>query len=243
MKHVVSKKERWTSLFRHTGLGIGYLFCFFSPGNFYRSNQSHDVVTSSYFERLKGSCIIHFRALTGNTASKWIFIISLLAAYTLLIILLTNKENKKIMQFLFEHIDLMVSGLCSVFIWAMTPKCPQYGMDWWILTVYIVIFGMGSKLEKYFQVKQAVKIICPLVIIIAFTFGNIREIYSYEKVSYERRQLVEIALDNHESEVIVPKFDESLSVDRYEISGLNDQTQYDSEYFQKYYGTHLVIEQ
>ena len=79
--------------------------------------------------------------------------------------------------------------------------------------------------------------------IIALFIGlNVKEVQSYTKTSFERRALVSAAVERHESEVVVPRFDDKLSNDRYLISSLNGQKEYDEDYYRAYYGIRVVID-
>lgn len=89
--------------------------------------------------------------------------------------------------------------------------------------------------------RQPVWVVCTIVIMLLFVKSNVREVYHYSRVSIERRNLARSAVQEGQSEVAVPYFDSDLSTDRYLLSYLNDQNQYNTNYYIAYYGTRLVL--
>ena len=60
-------KEKRSQIFRYNiGFVLGTLICFFSPGNFNRSLQSHEIALKlSYLQRLETNIYTHFYNLAG----------------------------------------------------------------------------------------------------------------------------------------------------------------------------------
>lgn len=243
MMDVARKQCRWYSIFRHTGLGIGYLFCFFAPGNFYRSLQSHDIITIGYRDRLQNSLNTHKDMILGTPESRFLFGATLLVAGITLVILVRKKDLDEIRAIVQDTAGFLVAGCASIILWAMVRRIPAYGMDWWILSVYMILLRIIGTLPENLSNRWILKIICPVLLIVTFVALNAKELRSYMNTSFTRRTLVRDAVESGANEVVVPRFEEELSENRYLLSYLNGQELYDTEAYRAYYGVHLIIQE
>lgn len=240
IRDCILKNCRWTRVFSFTGLGFGYLLCFLAPGNFYRTTQSHDIVANTYADRLKNIFILNRIVLTYTTEQRIVFgILSIVTAATVIIIILKKEE---LGQILLKRVGIIIACCLYPFICAAVPHYPIYGEDLWIYMIYILCLNVAVRIRYYFSVKETFKFVLPVLLIVFFGVLNYNELYTYAKTSYRRRLLVREAVKKGEGQVVVPCFDEGLSQERYLLSYLNDQNQYDLDYYQWYYGTRLVIE-
>lgn len=240
---VTRKQKQWHSIFMHTGLGIGYLFCVFAPGNSYRSLQSHDVITVRYLGRLWNSIRMHAYMLIGTLGARCIFLTVLLIAGFALAILVRKRDYEEIQAIVQDTAGFLVAGCASIIIWSMVRRVPAYGMDWWILSVYMILFRIIGTLPENICNRWILKVICPMLLIVAFGALNAKELQSYVHTSYTRRALVKDAVESGAKEVVVPRFGEELPENRYLLSYLNGQEQYDSEAYRAYYGVRLIIQE
>lgn len=241
---VIREKESWREIFRHFGLGLGYLFCFFAPGNFYRQAQSHDAISATYIDRLKTGWDIHKYVLESNATGKCIFFVAAILAYTGLVLLIERRNKEAIKETFIDIAPYFGGGVSSVLVWGYASYVAPYGLDLWILIVYIILLRMTKEISadrNTIDKRQPVWVVCTIVIMLLFVKSNVREVYHYSRVSIERRNLARSAVQEGQSEVAVPYFDSDLSTDRYLLSYLNDQNQYNTNYYIAYYGTRLVL--
>lgn len=239
----IFKTKKWTSIFRHIGLGIGYVLCISAPGNYYRMGQSHDIVSNTYAERVQLCWEVHKNIITADLTGNKIFLILFLMAYSIALVMVTNNilEFNEIVK---KGLPITIAAGLSVFVWAITPQCPPYGMDMWIIMIYSILFIFVGRLEEYIPDMLRLKLItvCTLFFMVWFSIHHIEDIYAYSQVSIERRMKVKAAVEAGEVEVIVPRFDDSLSSNLYYLGYLNNQNQYDTDYYRAYYGVRLIIQ-
>ena len=239
IRDMITKKARFKDLLKHTGLGIGYLLCFFAPGNFNRTTQSHDAVTNSYADRLKIVWDAQKNILTGMEEQRIVFYILAIAALAAAVILLARKED--FAGIVKERAGVITAACASVFVCAAVPKYPIYGQDLWICLVYILLLSFAVKLKGMIKCPGVLRAAAAVMLMAVFLVANAGELRSYESVSRARRRLAGQAVTAGESSVVVPRFDETLSPDRYFILYLNDQDVFDQEHYIRYYGTRLVV--
>lgn len=241
--NVLRKREKWNEVFRHLGFGIGYLFCFFAPGNFYRQAQSHDTITLAYADRLKNSWDSHKGVLNSNATGNLIFILFAILAFIALGVLIERRNRKAVFEVLCDIVPFVVGGGTSILVWGMAPRTAPYGLGLWILIVYTIFLKPISEINFFKDLKSrnTISTVCTVAIMLLFIGANAKEVWYYSRVSIERRALVKEAVETKMSEVEVPLFDGDLSPDRYLLSYLNNQKQYDTEYYIRYYGTRLVV--
>lgn len=224
----------------HTGLGLGYVLCILAPGNFHRTKQSHDVITESYSARLKHSWEQHIAMFTKTELSRTIFLILCIGALLSIIVLIVKKEKQKLLNIFKVNIGFIISIVSSVFIWAIVPRCPSYGLELWMLFVIAVLL----RAWKYFPIKMNLKA-CSfgcIIVVLLFVTLNRKEVSSYLNVSRQRQDLIEQAKEENKKVVYVPKFDETLSSERYSLTSLNDEEEYKREYYKDFYGIEVRIE-
>ena len=239
LRDFLQKKCKFTDLFRHSALGVGYLFCFFAPGNFHRTLQSHDAVYNHFIDRFSNEWLQNKSVLTGTKESELIYSVILFAAFAAIIIMIVKQDDIK--KVILDRLGLIVSCGMFTFIWAATPQQPIYGEDLWILMVYSLLLSFAVKNSKYISVSNKSKVILTVIILIMFCIANFDELYSYCRVSYRRREIVNQAVMDGSNEVVVPKYEYFLTNYRYPVGDLNDQSQYNTTYYIKYYGVRLIV--
>lgn len=248
---VIRKEQKWYTLFRHTGLGIGYLFCFFAPGNFYRMHQPHDIIETGYLYRLYRSFNTHlsilFGSQSGGTAMIAARVLAVLAVFVFILIVI-KKDTTKLLSLLEENSGFLAGGAVSILAWAMTPRVPSYGLDLWIVLCYIVLFKIVNLLPNIIPSlrpigkKLALQMVCVFLLVICFAASSWKELADSATVFSKRQQLAADAVSRGAAEVVVPAYPDSLSPQRFYMGYINGQNQYDTCYYQMFYGTLLIIE-
>lgn len=253
LKGLLSKTSKWTDLFRHTGLGIAYLFCFFAPGNFNRMQQSHDqtIYTISLFNRMQNSLSRHKIALHPTwDILFWVFLgLCFLAAVSFLSDCFSQGLLSSLKKFLSKNLSFLIGGLISILAWGFVSYVPSYGMDQWICLVYITLLQMihtGSlashlRTHGYRHQVRTASTMAALGLCCVFLWTSHTWMTSYTTAAIERQQLIETALEQHQSEVIVPRYPESASHPLIYLGFLNEQRPYDREFVIEYWGTHIII--
>ena len=237
---VAHKKRKWTYIFKHTGLGMGYLLGFSAPGNFYRMKQSHDIISATFGKRLRESLVLHILAVKGTVC--WVSVVCFAAAGVAVVLLIRKNKDKLVKIIESEAIPVLTGGGVSVVMWSLVSTRPYYGMDFWILIVYAILLRFIVELSLIID-KAKIDILataCAGITILCFIGMYSKELRLYSSVSLQRRILAKEAVENNIEQVEVPRFEDSLLGDRYS-SDLNDQKQYNTAYYVAYYGTRLII--
>lgn len=253
LKGLLSKTSKWTALFRHTGLGIAYLFCFFAPGNFNRMQQSHDqtIYTISLFDRLQSSLSQHKTALHPTwDILFWVFLsLCFLAALSFLSDCFSLGLPASLKKFLSKNLSFLIGGLISILAWGFVSYVPSYGVDQWICLVYITLLQTihTGTLSSYLRTRgyrrqmRIASTVAALGLCFLFLRGGHAWLKSYTTVAMERQELIETALEQHQSEVIVPRYPKSASHPLIYLGYINEQQLYDRDFVIEYWGTHIII--
>ncbi len=242
--YVVDHK-RIKSLLQHTGFALGYLIGFFAPGNFNRQKQSHDTISEPYTERLIESIRVHHDAIFGDGLFGMIALVLLTMAICILLwMLIKTRENKQSIRALFvDVLPLLAACGASVFLWGYASYVPAYGMGFCVMLYYMIVIRALSDFP-FFKTVENCTILGPTVALATFClfiFFNAREIVDYSRISIERRRLAQEAVQGSLDQIEVPRFGDDLSAKRYFLQYLNDQDEYDLDYYIGYYGTRLII--
>lgn len=243
--NVLRKKEKWTSVFRHVGYGVGYLICFFAPGNFQRMQLPHDapLLERPYLARLKDAFWMHKYVFVGQMPARLLLYACILLAAVSLLLMLYQRRRDALCRVLEDVAPFLTAGTASLLVWGVASYCPPYGMELFMLLVYGTLLRFIIELPLFTEWKPwgACSMACTAAVLVAFAFANHAEIESYCSVSLERQALIKQAVENGEAEVEIPMYDENLSPHRYQLNYLNNQEQYDLPCYTAYYGTHLVL--
>lgn len=243
-----NKKKKIGDCVRFAGLILGSLFCIFAPGNFNRMIQSHDssIYTVGLSERILTSLKEHVRVLLPYKV-EISFVIGILL---FLIVFVHIKEatkswkggNRKV----FAGIaPIIVSGLLSVVCWGVMSHVPYYGLNYWICLVFIFfikllrnVCGDARIIEKWLTTAECV---IALSVVAFFSFDNIKWLTKYIEVREERACLIETAELKKEKQVIVPRYPHEAWSNLTYFDYLNNQEIYDLEFYDRYWGIHIII--
>jgi hypothetical protein len=260
IKDIFVNKIKWTRILTsHLGLLIGYVICFFAPGNFNRMLQSHDaaIVNKPLLVRLSDSVEVHYNAFFGPTQVSKIIAQSLLAVFVIILIMNFIKERQflSVLKRAFgANIEYIVAILVSPLLWGVLSYTPVYGVMLWQDLVIILLFkqihtlafslpdGQLARWGKILQTLATSLVIpCALVVIIMVThyhfFKNLRH------VTLERRALITAAVAQGLKDVTVPAYPKSTSNYLTRNNYSNSQAKFDSISSITYYGIHITIKQ
>ena len=244
------KKIGMWSYFRlHIGFYVGYLICFFAPGNFKRINESHDAsIYRNYFEKLVDvfqiqKHVFHPLGLDdiGIGGNKYIFLIGIIICAGFIIMI----RRKHLKPFLIDNLYLIFGLVSSPFLWALGSYMGEWSTGLWNAIFFILFLRMlfiyvdiESFIPKRIQ-KYYLNIIC---LVIAFAFiiiTNFTWFHTFIQTSIEWDQKVMQAIEHREEEVRVPLFpDKRILMPSY----LNDPIQYETDYYIAYYGIIIIPE-
>lgn len=242
---VRDKKVKWYNLFMHTGLGVGYLLGFFAPGNFNRMRKPRQQSSLTILMRMYRSVRGHKNAVISPSGEmRLIFGVIVVLAIFALIRLMVNKGMKEsITLFLKKNLPFIGGGLTAGIAWGLVNRVPGYGMDLWVVIVYLTLFQtINLGFEGMRIDTEWIQSICGLLLTLGVIAININEVAMYTEISTERRNRIREAVENNQEEVLVPAYPDTLPSYRYELSYLNGQEHYDTEYYREYYGIHIIID-
>lgn len=238
------KEKKFRDVYRYIGFILGYILCFFSPGNFYRAGQSNETIIVPYHYRLLGSLLSHSGALMENMGGIVLTVV-VTAIFIILLLRVGFKDNAVVKEWFGNYCGIILAIVVSIFVWAFFPRTPSYGMELYVLLFYISIISYIHKCfsSSYIKSHDKVYILLPFVLIIALLIIHTNEIKSYYEVRQERIHIVQEAEKNNLPEVVIPCYPLSANTERFLLYYLNSQYQYDSNYYIAYYGRRLVIGQ
>ena len=247
-------KKQWNTLFHHTGLGIGYLLCFFSPGNFNRIRQSHDatVASASIQARIVESISSHRQILWPEWQGLQCLLLCAVAAVILSLIVSSHTSgiSATVKRFFSQNIPYLVGGLVSLLAWGAISYAPTYGMDMWICLIYIILLKTADAEKLLAFIKEyasrdillkSINIFAAVSLCILFAFNNFSWLKSYSSTALERHQLITEAVEEGLSEVIVPPYEDSAEHCLVPLGYLNRG--YTASYHVAYWGIPILVEQ
>lgn len=233
----VKQKKRRFQLFRYNiGFVLGTIICFFAPGNFNRSLQSHETaLTLSYFERLKSNVFIHLSNLAGV---KYICALIILVVFVFLMYKFIKYNKLRMEKMLCTWAGLLVF---SIFAWAAVAIPQNYSMVFFVIFSWIIIMQLFvDNCEKYSLLSFKKSGIVSICILIVLTIYNVGWLTSNLKTRLAWNQLIDDAVVNHQEMVEVPKFEEDYS-NRFNMSNYNnDPEEFLNDYYLKYYKIKVV---
>lgn len=242
------REEEMKNLTRHVGLMVGYLVCVTAPGNFYRSQQSHDAIKTVWQERFATSLFRHKAILIGLPNCKMaqlVFYGVLPTAIICFLFFLCITKKTGLKRFFVENIGFIVSGVALIILYgAFSSYIPYYAMDFWIIMVYSVLFraiyAFWDQVNENVP-NKGIQWFFVVLICLSFVSRYGGEIDSYMKTSMKRRFLVQEGQKRNSKIVFIPKFSSKLPTTRYNLRYLNGQIYYNQPVYIEYYGAKLVV--
>ncbi len=225
----------------HAGYMVGYCFCFFAPGNFRRAARPHDAITAAYSERLYGAFLTHYYAIKGTRECTAILLGLIVCVVLVLALYLMRKKGDIIVNIFLNNVNLLLAAILSIPIWALMPSCPLYGTFLFSLLVYAFLVSFSKEVENIIPRFNYVNIVGSICVVVFFIVTCSEEVRSFAGTTFERRRLVKEAVALNLTEVEVPRYNDSLNNGRYLLSYLNNQAEYDLDYYIDYYGVRLII--
>lgn len=233
----IIKKEKRSQLFRYNiGFVFGTLICFFSPGNFNRSMQSHEIaLTLSYLQRLKSNIYIHISNLAGV---KLICALIILIVFAILMYEFFKYKRLGIKKKLYVWLGILVF---SIFVWAAVAIPQNYSMFFFVVFSWILIMQLFvDNCENYSLLSFKKSGIVSICILIGLTIFNAGWLTSNLKTRFAWNQLIDDAVVNHQEMVEVPKFEKGYS-NRFNMFNYNNKSEeFLNDYYLKYYKIRVV---
>lgn len=251
---VIRKEIPWTKLFLHTGLGIGYLICFFAPGNFHRMKQSHDatVYTMSLGERLRNSLSQHEKVILSDwhLLKELLFFMVLLSAVSIVAVFLRAGKRQFLAQYILPIVPFVAGSVVSVLVWGSVSYVPIYGMSLWICLFYMILLSLLEpeklwesigvlRLRSLSRLGSAIVAVCLCVLFFRGQYGWLR---TYSEATLYRQLTIKNAVVAGQEEVIVPAYPIATSHPLIWLTNVNTQENFDSDYFKEYWGIHIIID-
>lgn len=230
-------KEKRPRLFRYNiGLVLGSLICFFAPGNYNRSLQTHESeLQLSYIQRVLYNFYIHITSLVGVSFICALIIIAVLFILTYKVLKCKKLKTEKV---LYYWIGLLVF---SIFAWAAITIPNSYSMLFFIVFSWIVIMQLFvDNCEKYSSLNWNKTAIISFSILIVLATINTGWLVSNLKTRLIWNKLIDDAVANHYEIVEVPKFENKFS-NRFNMNNYNnDPKEFSSYYYMNYYKLKVV---
>ena len=251
---VLRKEIPWTKLFLHTGLGVGYLVCFFAPGNFHRMKQSHDamIYTTSFGERLHNSLSLHKQIILPDWRDLRVLLsfLILLSAVSIIFTLFRVGKRRFLTEYILPVFPLVVGSVISMLAWGAVSYVPNYGLGFWICLFYMILLSLLEP-EKLWESMGAIRIqslarlssaIVGVCLCILFFKGQYGWLKTYSETAIYRQLTIKNAIAAGQEEVIIPAYPAAVSHPRIWVTPLNSQQEFDSEYCREYWGIHIIID-
>jgi hypothetical protein len=239
------KASFFNIVYHYIGLILGYFICFIAPGNFVRMNSSHDKeIKNSFFTKLDVSLDVHSLIIHGYKNICY-FIIILLLIYCVI------KVNTKIISTLkiiiIDNYQFILGIIFSILIWSFASYVPTYGLLFYMCLVCIILFRIYDECNRIktfnlsgFNYKLATPI--TLVLLILIFLYNYSCLSNLRSVTNSREVLIHSAKNKFKDSVIVPAYKDVDNLFFTLDSSANNQESFDSEYYIKYYGIHIIID-
>ena len=228
----ITIKEKRLKIFKYNiGLVIGAILCFFAPGNFNRTVQSHEQnLQISYVQRLIKNFVIHLRTLAGV---KCICAIILISIFILFICKFIKTKRIKINRYCYYWMGVL---FFSIFIWAIVAVPNSYSMLFFVVFVWITVYTLFiENFEKYDYIigkRSNIIALSLFALLILVNFGWIKSNFTTQHIW--KKKIKEAVEKNYES-VEVPFFDEKYSNRFNMLNYNNNQEEFLTEYYLKYY--------
>lgn len=131
----------------YIGAFIGFLFCFFAPGNFARVGTDHDAaIFDPYYIKLLRSLKQHVATfIKMKEAGTWLLIFGIILVIVHIILKIKKREKISWKKAIFWQCFVIL----SVFLWAMVSYVPKYGlllaMVMQIVAIYRLFYDSDTK--------------------------------------------------------------------------------------------------
>ena len=239
----------WSYVSCHIGFILGYIICFFAPGNFNRMNSSHDQgINRNYFDKLIDVLLEQRNMLypsglggLGISVKRYTLILGLIICVGMVLVILSKKWKEA----LADNLYLLFGLVSSPFLWAFGSYMGGWAACFWNALFFILLFKLafgyveiGKIMPKWIQ-RSYLNIVCLMVASIIIIANNVSWFTAFIQTSHEWNRATTQAKEDGETAVIVPKYPNV----RILMTGyINDPVQYEEEYYIKYYGIKIIPE-
>ncbi len=192
-------------IYLYLGMIIGYLICFFAPGNFVRARSGHDRnLHSSYLHRLYEGASQHAQCiLKMQNAGIAIGLALLLCTFIALIKInkIRLSEGKNALIFLLGSI------LVSWLLWSVMAYTPVYGMVGMLLYVILLLIKIidisDLQIDKYAYILS-------LILLVILAVDNVPWICRFGNETIKRNSIIEEAIKDGKDSVVIPPYSEDV---------------------------------
>lgn len=245
LKMIVAQRIIWRKIFFcHFGFCLGYALCFFAPGNFVRMQQSHGITihTVSIMQRLFNSFVIHISSPRSPSWFASLIFASLIVMFSLTFIRGCIKSGfyKHLKAFLFENMEYLCGGVCSVVLWGVAPHVPGYGLTVPIGLCLVIL--LKNIEEPGITNNPKIERIAGIVFLFALLILNIPWMKTFRETTINRRALITEAVSLGKEQVVIPAYPKNVASLITFREYIDSQEQYDTPYYKQYYGIHVMIE-
>lgn len=236
---IYQQKAGIKRIFIHSGLFVGYCFCFFAPGNFNRMRQSHDslIFRPSILARMKLSLEAHWATLMGTSHLNLVILTILLFLFVLTLLRLTRGEVK---QLLINNCEYLIGIVASIGMWGLVSYTPPYGTLLWLDFVLIFLLKnitVDEKLAKLSVVSIISICLLSYIGVKGYVWMNALRI-----TTTEWRTLIKEAKEKGQTEVLVPKYPK-ITNNYFTLSNnLNRKNLYERPDYKSYYGIYIIVD-
>lgn len=242
----------------YIGAFIGYLFCFFAPGNFNRAGTDHDAaIHDPYPIKLLKSVKQHAATfLQMDEVGKWILMLAVILLIGSLIIKIRKGQKIAWKKALLWQAFVVL----SIVLWAAVSYVPKYGILLAMiaqLTAFLRLLYEPGKVvkgkdaenqriadkERAESTMQVVTMIVSAVLLLAVTV-NLSWVPAMIQETRNRFELVAEAAQAGLPEVVVPSYSEKVTSHNVMVpNNLNNSAFYRGKKItQVFYGTKIIVE-
>lgn len=221
----------------YVGLIIGYLICFFAPGNFNRMHQKHDAgMWDPYWHKLLSSFQTHLGMLLNFEGfGKFIFVFTIISALVAFgIIIKKHKKKTAIKKVIFFTVNIIT----SIFFWSLVSCTPNYGVIGALIYLILAFFVLINEIDcnKIFT-----------VIVMFVLFGVLADnavfMNQFVRESLVRETRVREGIEKRETEVHVDAYSSNLNRNFLLKSYVDNNKQFSEPYYIKFYGIRIIIDE
>lgn len=234
-------KQTVTYIRLYIGLIIGYIICFFAPGNFIRASSDHDRnIFGPFLHKLfesasqHGQCILKMQNMGIAIGVVFAILIIISIFHNGIIEILRNDA-----YIAFYIISILLSWI----MWSIVAYTPVYGMIG--MLVYVILLGMRIIDKSGIFVKEKGTIyetVLALILCILIFGDSVPWICDFGRQTKERENLIEEAKYNGEEEVIIHKYSDRACRHIIFSEYVDNSEIYAEPAEMKYYGIKIIVE-
>lgn len=227
-------------LMSYLGLGIGYLICFFAPGNIVRMNSAHDAdINNPISQKFMTSLLNHIYVGTGEKYLVCLLSVFVILCVTFALLIKSIHLLPFIKSILADNYEYIIGAIFSIFIWMASSYVPSYGillfMCFYTIVLCDIILKISSKNRNIVVLNSYMSGIVMLCVVVWYLSWIPNLISS----TIEIRQQIKTGLSSGNAEIVVMKYPDEIdnvyTFHNYRNNGYSDEVDI------KYWGKPLVF--